>query len=130
VAENQPEHFAHPQRLAHSPRDIRERLRLPTLPLALGVEARVAQRAGGLCSHREQQIRVVIAECIAPGAGHGEHRHEAQPDAQRHREQRRDRRAGADDERVGTDELRCRRMRLRDEHGLTRASHPRDHAFA
>jgi hypothetical protein len=114
-------YLAHAQRFAHGPRYIGQRFRLTSLALTLRVEARVAQRARRLRTHREQEIGIVVAERITANARHRKHRHEMPPDAQRNGEQRAHRCPRRDDECIGADELRRVRMRLRDEHRLTRA---------
>ena len=110
--------------------DVRERFRLATLALALGVEPRVAQRARGLCAHRQKEIGVVVRERIATNARNSEHCHEAKPNAERNREQRPHGRRRTDDQRVGTNQLRRCRVWLGDQNGLPSSRNARDHTIA
>ena len=63
---------------------------------------------------------------IASIARDRDHRNEAQPHPQRHREQRHHGRAASHDQRVRPDERRRCRMRLGDEHGLPTLRHARN----
>ena len=87
MAKDQPQHFAHTQRFAHRSRDVGERFRLTSLALTLGVETRVAQRARGLRAHGEQQVGIVVGECVTSSARDGDHCHQVATHPQRNGEQ-------------------------------------------